>query len=154
MSVIAFFVNKIVLIYNYKIIVVGVHFMFNENKKKEYEQATGATMDKSILLSIISLATKEISGVASMDTRIISKIKDKLSSKYFEGAKISYNKKHKLVIDVYIVVYQNYNVAEIAYRVQQNIKSSLQTMVEDFGKINVHVVGVAHEDDIIDRIEL
>ena len=129
--------------------------MFRENKKKEYEQAIGATINKSILLSTISFATKEISGVASMDTRLRSRIKDKLSSRYFEGAKISYNKKHKLVIDVYIVVYQNYNVAEIAYRVQQNIKSSLQqSMVEDIGKINVHVVGVAHEDDIIDRIEL
>jgi len=122
----------------------------SNNLKSQTELATGATLDRNILLSIISLATKEISGVASMDNRLRSRLKDKLSSNYFEGAKISYNKKKQLEIDVYVVVYQNYNVAEISYKIQQNIKNSLQSMISEIGKINVHVIGVAHEDDIVE----
>ena len=125
--------------------------MSNNILRKDTEIATGTVLDKNILLSIISLATKEISGVAGMDNRLRSRIKDKLCSNYFEGAKVTYNKKKKLEIDVYVVVYQNYNVAEIAYKIQQNIKSSLETMVEDVGAVNVHVVGVVHEDDYIEQ---
>lgn len=120
------------------------------NIKKDAELATGTIMDNNILLSIISLATKEISGVARMDNRFRSRVKDKFCSNYFEGAKIGYDKKKRLEIDVYVVVYQNYNVAEIAYKIQQNIKSSVQTMVAEIGKINVHVVGVANEDEILE----
>ncbi|MBQ8749116.1 MAG: Asp23/Gls24 family envelope stress response protein [Clostridia bacterium] len=125
--------------------------MSNNILRKDTEIATGTTLDKNILLSIISLATKEISGVARMDNRLRSRMKDKFCSNYFEGAKVSYNKKKKLEIDVYVVVYQNYNVAEISYKIQQNIKSSLQTMVEDVGDVNVHVVGVVNEDDFIEQ---
>ena len=125
--------------------------MSNNILRKDTEIATGTVLDKNILLSIISLATKEISGVASMDNRLRSRIKDKLCSNYFEGARVTYNKKKKLQIDVYVVVYQNYNVAEISYKIQQNIKSSLETMVEDVGNVNVHVVGVVHEDDYIEQ---
>lgn len=105
--------------------------------------------NKSIVLSIISLATKEITGVASMDTRFCSKVKDKFCTNYFEGARIKFVNKKKADIDVYINVYSNYNVAEIAYKVQENIKSSLKAMINlELGNINVHVVGVVFDNDI------
>lgn len=125
--------------------------MSNNILKKDTEITTGTVLDKNILLSIISLATKEISGVARMDDRFRSKLKDKLCANCFEGAKVTYNKKRELEIDVYVVVYQNYNVAEIAYKIQQNIKSSLETMVDNVEKVNVHVVGVVHEDDFVEQ---
>lgn len=104
--------------------------------------------NKSIVLSIISLATKEITGVASMDSRFTSKVKDKFCSNYFEGAKIKFVNKKKANIDVYINVYNNFNVAEIAYKVQENIKSSLKAMINlELGNINVHVIGVVFHNE-------
>ena len=48
-----------------------------------------------------------------------------------------------LKVDVYIKVYIGYSVPDIAYRVQENIKNSLNSMVGlKPGKINVHVYGV------------
>ncbi len=103
--------------------------------------------NKNNILSIISLATKEITGVASMDDRFTSRIKDKLSSNYYNGAKIKFVADNKIVVDVYINVYQNYNVPEVTYKIQQNIKNSIGTMVNlSIEKINVHVVGVVFND--------
>ena len=62
------------------------------------------TCNKRILLSIISLATKEISGVSEL---------------------------------------VGTSVPDISFRVQENIKNNLSSMVDlKTGKINVHVVGV------------
>lgn len=99
----------------------------------------------SMILSIITLSTKEINGIASMDNSLISKIKDKTSKNYFEGASFRYtNKDYKeIIVDVYVNVFANYNVAEIAYKVQQNIMTAVQNMAGiKVKKVNVHVVGV------------
>ena len=99
----------------------------------------------SMILSIISLSTKEISGIASMDNSFLSKLKDKTSKNYFEGAAFKFiNKDYKeIIVDVYVNVYANYNVSEIAYKVQQNIMTAVQNMAGiKVKKVNVHVVGV------------
>ena len=50
---------------------------------------------------------------------------------------------HSKNVDVYVNVYYGYNVSEIAYRVQENIKSSIASMIEiKIDRINVHVMGV------------
>ena len=104
--------------------------------------------NKSNILSIISLATKEITGVASMDNRFASKLKDKFSSNYYNGAKIKFVSDNKIIVDVYINVFPNYNVPEITYKIQQNIKNSIGTMVNlSIERINVHVVGVVFESE-------
>ena len=61
---------------------------------------------------------------------------------YLDGVRISYQN-NKTIVDVYINVYFGYNVSEIAYRVQENIKNSIASMIEmNIDKINVHVLGV------------
>ena len=70
--------------------------------------------NKAILLSIINLSAKEIT-----------------------------NTKDGLAIDVYVNVYAQYNVSEIACRVQENIKNSIISMTGmPVKSINVHVLGV------------
>ena len=105
--------------------------------------------NKSNILSIISLATKEITGVAGMDDRIANKIKDKFMANYYNGVYIKFIKENKINVDVYIKVYPNYNVPEITYKIQQNIKNSIGTMVNySIEKINVHVMDVVfHEGE-------
>ena len=49
----------------------------------------------------------------------------------------------KLIIDVYLKVFNGVNVPDISFRVQENIKNNISSMVEmKTGKINIHVVGV------------
>ena len=101
------------------------------------------TCNKNILLSVINLAAKEISGVSSLSNDFGSAIKKWFSNNYYEGVKISYDNQDNMTVDVYLNVIYGYNVSEIAYRVQENIKNSLSAMIDiDINKINVHVLDV------------
>jgi len=105
--------------------------------------------NKNILLSIINLAAKEISGVASLCPNFGGAKIGKLinSSNYFEGVRLVHGKSG-LKIDVYINVYSTYNVSDVACRVQENIKSGISSMTDvKVDEINVHVLGVEFNDN-------
>lgn len=107
-------------------------------------------IDRDILLSIINLATKEISGVSELTNDYIPWIKKKLTRPKSEGVAIKFDINGVLNVDVYIKVIIGYSVPDIAYRVQENIKNSLGSMVGiKPGKINVHVLGVTNDDEAI-----
>ena len=73
----------------------------------------------------------------------------RLNKNKSEGVVIKFDLNGALNVDVYIRVYIGYSVPDIAYRVQENIKNSLNSMVGiKPGKINVHVCGVAVDEDI------
>lgn len=100
------------------------------------------TYNKDIVLSVINLAAKEIAGVSSLVANFGSILTRWFSKNYYEGVKTSYVNGN-MNVDIYMNVYYGYNVSEIAYRVQENIKNSLASMVEmKIDKINVHVLGV------------
>ena len=109
------------------------------------------TYDRNIVLSVINLAAKEIAGVSGLVANFGSVLMRWFSNNYYEGVKISYIN-DSVNIDVYLDVYYGYNVSEIAYRVQENIKNSLASMIEmKIDRINVHVLGVdfPKEEEIV-----
>ena len=56
-------------------------------------------------------------------------------------------------IDVFVNVKFGYSVKDVAFRVQENIKSSVESMTDfKVGSINVHVVGVTFNDTDSDFI--
>lgn len=109
--------------------------------------------DKSIMLSIINLAAKEISGVSALCNKFTSGIKRLFSSNYFDGVKVSYPTRGSIVIDVYIRVFFGYSVSDVAYRVQENIKNGVSSMLDiKIDGINVHVLGVDFSNEELTRI--
>lgn len=122
--------------------------MMYDNKNNIKKQAKGnVTYGSDIVLSVINLATKEIAGVSSIVTKFSSVLKRWFSNNYYEGVKISYNK-DAMNVDVYINVCFGYNVTEVAFRVQENIKNSLSGMIDiKINRINVHVLGVEFPKD-------
>ena len=107
----------------------------NKNKGK-------ITLDRDILVSIINLATKEINGVVSVGDKNRSWLKKAFNRKD-DGVVVKFEKNGALTIDVYINIYVGSNVPDIAFRVQENIRNSLATMVAlKPMKINVHIVDV------------
>ena len=106
------------------------------------------TYNKNILLSIINLATKEISGVSSLCDNFGSGIKKLFSNNYTNGVKVEYGK-NGVVVDVYIIVYDGYSVPDIAYKVQENIKNGISSMLDvNIDAINVHVQGVDYSQKV------
>ena len=101
------------------------------------------TYNKNILLSIINLAAKEISGVASLCSNFSgSFLKKFFSNNYYEGVKVTHSK-DGIIVDVYLNVYANYRVTDVAFKVQENIKNSILSMVDtSIHSINVRVMNV------------
>ena len=117
--------------------------MFNNNDIYENNNNGKVYCGKNIMLSIINLAAKEISGVSSLSTDFGSKFKRLFSSNYFEGVKISYTQTKNLIIDIYLYVFFGYSVADVAYRVQENVKNGISNMISaKIDSVNIHVLGV------------
>ncbi|MBP3431745.1 MAG: Asp23/Gls24 family envelope stress response protein [Clostridia bacterium] len=115
---------------------------------KNQEGSGKITLDRKILVSIINLAAKEINGVESVTNTERPWIK-KLFKRYDDGVEIKFEKNGALTIDVYINIYVGFSVPDIAYRVQENIRNSLATMVALKPlKINIHVINVECDKEV------
>lgn len=98
--------------------------------------------NRDILLSIVSLATKEITGVSCLCANFGNGLKKMFSNNYTQGVKIT-ESADSILIDIYINVLFGYSVSDVAFRVQENVKNGLSAMVDiKIDSINVHVLGV------------
>jgi uncharacterized alkaline shock family protein YloU len=98
--------------------------------------------NKSILLSIINLAAKEIAGVSRLNNSFASKISKLFSNNFYEGVKIV-PVKDSLAIHIYLNVYYGVKVSDVVYKVQESVKNGILAMIDvKLHSINVHVLGV------------
>lgn len=104
--------------------------------------------NKNILLSIISLATKEIAGVSSLCDSFGGGFKKLISTNYTNGVRVNYGN-NGVDIDVYINVLYGYSVPDISYKVQENIKNGISSMLDvKINSINVHVQNVDFSEKV------
>ena len=89
--------------------------------------SSGVTYGHNFLRSIIRLAAKEISGVESVCGRGVRC--------YIMGDSID--------ADVYIEVNSEVSCSDIAYKVQDNVKKTVESMTDyKMGVINVNIISV------------
>ena len=101
--------------------------------KSRYNSASSGKVNygHSVIVSIISLATMEIRGVSSL---VGKKVKTVISGK-------------EISVEVFIRVEIGFSCAEVAYRVQENIKRSVEGMTSyRIVDASVHVHGVCFEN--------
>lgn len=117
-------------------------------KTQKYSENGKITCDKEILYSIVNLAAKEIKGVASLSKTNIPWYVRLFKKSLYDGVSISFNANGTLKVDVYINAYVGESVPDLAYRVQENIKNNLSSMVEmKTTRVNVHII------DVVAKIE-
>ena len=117
------------------------------------ETKDNVTYKKKVIISIVSLATQEINGIASICRNYIPVFKTVFNKNMKKGIIISFDKNNKVCIDVFVNVKFGYSVRDVAFRVQENIKASVESMTEDKVKqVNVHVVGVIFNDSDSDFV--
>ena len=115
-------------------------------EKTQYNEDGKITCDKNILYSIVSLATKEIKCVARLSNSSLPWYKKMFAKGDYEGVKIAFEQNGTLHVDVYVDVYIGESVPDLAYRIQENIKNNLSSMVEmKTSNISVHVMDVISE---------
>lgn len=114
------------------------------------EDEGNVSYKKHVVLSIVKLATQEISGVAGLSSAGVPVLKRMLFKNYQRGIAIDFVD-NNVYVDVFIDVVFGYSVKDVAFRVQENIKSSIESMTEfKVDTINVNVMGVVFSatDDV------
>ena len=110
------------------------------------ELKDSVTYKKHVVMSIVSLATQEINGIASISRKSVSVIRSAFSKNINRGIIVEFEN-NNAKIDVFVNVKFGYSVKDVAFRVQENIKSSVESMTEyKVESVNVHVVGVNFND--------
>ena len=98
-----------------------------QRKKTPIIKTGSISYGRNVVRNIISLAAKEISGVTSLHGKGIRL--------WVFGKNIN--------VDVYIVMKYGYSVPDVAYRVQENIKRSVETMTDyKIESVNINILGV------------
>ena len=106
---------------------------------KNFNGESEALINKNMVVSIISLATKEISGVIDLYQPKGFFFKKLFDSNIGKGVRVKYTKSG-VVIDIYVVVDTDVEISDIVYRVQQNVKNSINSLLPlKIVSINVHI---------------
>lgn len=97
-------------------------------------------INKSMVVSIVSLATKEIEGVLDVYQPTELFIKRMFDSNVGKGVRIKYTNSG-ILIDIYVVVSTDSEVNDLVYKIQQNVKNSLTSLLPiKIKAINVHIM--------------
>ena len=96
-------------------------------------------MNQNMILSIVSLATKEIKGVIDVYQSKKLTFKRLFNKNIGKGVRIR-NTQNGVVIDIYVIVSTDCEVNDIVYKIQQNVKNSLTSLLPlKIKAINVNI---------------
>lgn len=119
--------------------------MAKHKAKVSVEKGGNVSYQRSVVIQIIELACKEISGVASFAVNAKNVIKGMVSKKFKKGIYLNFTEEG-IETTVYLNAMFGHSVSDVAYRVQENIKKSVESMTEyKLKKINVIIVGVSFQ---------
>ena len=117
--------------------------MANRKQKLVDTEEGSVSYKRNVILSIVKLASQEINGIASLSTNAFSVWKKMINRNYHRGVVIEFGEDDDVYVDVYVNVLFGYSVKDVAFRVQENIKSSIESMTDfKVASINVNVTGV------------
>jgi len=107
---------------------------------KEYNGEQSTYINKKMLVSLVSLAAKEIQGVIDIYHSKRLSFKSLFNKNIGKGVTIKYTK-IGVLIDVYVIVSTDSEVNDIVYRIQQNVMNSIKSLLPmQIKAINVHIM--------------
>lgn len=114
---------------------IGVIYMAHLRHDPTQNQKGKITYDSGIVDGIVALAISEVDGVTLLNTKN-------------KGVKLEFDK-NGIVADISVKVDYGYNVASLAFRIQQSIKHNVESMTKfKVDKINVHIQDVDFPDNL------
>lgn len=116
----------------------------NEELNEKAEEGN-IKISVDVVATIAGIAANEIEGVAGMCGSIAGGIAEFLGSKKSptKGVKVDM-KEDSVSVDLYIIVEYGIRIPELAWEIQENVKSSIESMTGlNVEKVNIHVDGVS-----------
>lgn len=118
----------------------------NENELKNTDDIGEVKISADVIMVIAHTVASEVEGVAGMNANIAENISSVLGRKNApKGVKVDIDDK-AVNIDFYIVVDYGARIPEVAWKIQERVKSSVESMTGmNVASINIHVQGVSFE---------
>ncbi|MGD0335786.1 MAG: Asp23/Gls24 family envelope stress response protein [Candidatus Omnitrophota bacterium] len=97
----------------------------------------------NVISSIASLAASEVEGVKAIRKSLKSGIMGLLDKKGLFAIKVNKDKNAEITVQVPLIIKYGYNIPEVASKVQENVRNSLEKMTNLMIKdINISVQGI------------
>lgn len=119
-----------------------------ENKEVEIvttneAEVNGIKISEDVVAIIAGMAASEVKGVSSMNGGFVGGISEILGKKNFaKGVKVQVGEK-EATIDLFITVEYGCRIPDIAWEIQNNVKSAVENMTGlKVVEVNIHVQGV------------
>lgn len=96
-----------------------------------------------VIATIAGLAAIEVKGVAGMSGGFVGGIAEMLGKKSLsKGVKVEIKEKIA-IIDLYIIVEYGTKIPDVAWKIQESVKKTVETMTGiEVNEVNIHVQGV------------
>ena len=113
-----------------------------EEKTSENEtEVNGINISEEVVATIASIAAAEVKGVASMNGGFVGGLSEMLGKKT-KGVKVQVGEKDT-VIDINLTIEYGARIPDIAWEVQNNVKTQVESMTGlNVVAVNIHVQGV------------
>jgi uncharacterized alkaline shock family protein YloU len=115
---------------------------------KEKSQLGDVRIANDVIAIIAGLAATEVKGVAKMSGNITKDLISKLGMKNLSRGVTVVVTPNSVTVDVAIELLYGYNVIEVSKKVQDKVKSAIETMTGlTVEEVNVRIAGVAALDE-------
>lgn len=102
----------------------------------------------AVYATIAAIAARRTHGIAGLESTINDGISRLLGAKHdYEGVKVSYSDNGEIHMTVYIAVTYGYRIPDLVLRLQERIKTAIQT----YTSIKVEAIDIVVQDLIFDR---
>lgn len=98
-----------------------------------------------VIASIASVAAAQVEGVSAMSGNLVNDIGDVFLGKKSGGKGVRVSSgQDEVELDLYINVKYGARIPEVAYRVQENVKKSVEGMTDlKVSRVNIHIQGIS-----------
>ncbi len=131
--------------------------MPDEQAAEEEESVGNIKISVEVVSTIAGIAASEINGVSCMYTSFVDGVAQRLGARKntSKGVRVDMTEK-TVTIDLYIVVEYGIKIPELAWEIQENVKTKVESMTGlSVEKVNIHIEGIsfngadnAVEDDV------
>ena len=120
-----------------------------EPEGEEEEPIGNIKISVDVVTTIAGIAASEIEGVSCMYTSFAAGVAQRLGAKKStsKGVKVDMTA-DSVSVDLYIVVEYGVKIPELAWNIQENVKTKIETMTGlDVSKVNIHIEGISFEKE-------
>lgn len=117
-----------------------------DNVAKDQDDIGEIRISADVITVIAHTVASEVEGVAGMNANIAENISSVLGRKNpTKGVKVEIDEKD-ITIDFYILVEYGARIPDVAWRIQERVKSSVESMTGmNVSSINIHVQGISFD---------